>query len=541
MYLGMSLDELPATFRDAVLITRNLKIQYLWIDAICIIQDSLGDDWPKEASCMREYYMNSILTISAMNAENSKEGILQKRLPCFQPLPLSLQSKRLAWEGSLAIRESHPKTTNFWARSPVSALTTRGWTFQENCLPPRTLHFTKSGLVWESLCHTIVEWQHDPYDHRSDFKSLIRPYIIDESNNGKQPQLSKVRMPCRNNAMEGLKTRLYGSWDELIRLYSERKLTYASDKLLAISGIASIFNAMLPGDQYLAGLWKSRLLEGLCWHVSSCCMVPRSKPNEYRAPSWSWASVDGEIILDHGADISEREAYRQPRAKILEVHVECEHQNPFGKVRGGILRICGLWLLVYLDVFPDWDKAEDGPGTFYFVLQETDRDSNQQHSVMHQNLWKGHARTRWLDICHPNIYSCLNSRQSSPETSSLLEGAEDFDQCSTDEKDDWEKDAGDWTCVPSATLDIVPTREEFLGACGQFRMGILMLSESYFLLLQPNKHSPDTFTRIGIASASWVRGRQQDIFQIVSAQRLKKLLTCKKPPDRFIAQLGFST
>jgi hypothetical protein len=261
---GMPLVELPPTFSDAVLVTRSLGIKYLWIDAICIIQNSLDKDWPKEASRMGEYYMNSILTISAMNAKNSREGILQKRLPRFKPLELFMHSERLPWTGSVVIRENHPKTWNFWQKAPVSALATRAWTFQETCLPARTLHFTAFGLVWECLCQTAVEWLYDPMAYGSEFKLLIRPQAIDEENARATDHSSEER----NNAAYTLKQKqdyALDSWDEIIRHYSERKPTYASDKLPALSGIASRFEKMLGGDRYIAGLWKSRIRDGLCY------------------------------------------------------------------------------------------------------------------------------------------------------------------------------------------------------------------------------------------------------------------------------------
>jgi hypothetical protein len=78
------------------------------------------------------------------------------------------------------------------------------------------------------------------------------------------------------------------------------------------------------------------------------------------------------------------------------------------------------------------------------------------------------------------------------------------DESSADEHDTWEKVAVNWTCVPFARLDIVPTREEFLGTSGKFCMGVLMFSEEHFLLLQPSIWFSGSFSRIGIASASWV-------------------------------------
>ncbi|KAJ3562781.1 hypothetical protein NPX13_g8437 [Xylaria arbuscula] len=80
-------------------------------------------------------------------------------------------------------------------------------------------------------------------------------------------------------------------WNNLVREYSNCALTFANDKLLAFSGIADLFR-QITGDQYIAGLWRSNLLHLLDWWVDQ----PRCRASEdYRAPSWSWASVGGPI------------------------------------------------------------------------------------------------------------------------------------------------------------------------------------------------------------------------------------------------------
>ncbi|KAF0320296.1 het domain-containing protein [Colletotrichum asianum] len=71
----IDLTTLPSTFRDAVLVTRNLGVQYLWIDSLCIVQDDTAD-WQTESSKMAGYYSNAYLVISAAQAEDSTQGFL---------------------------------------------------------------------------------------------------------------------------------------------------------------------------------------------------------------------------------------------------------------------------------------------------------------------------------------------------------------------------------------------------------------------------------------------------------------------------------
>ena len=74
----IALSTLPKTLRDAISITRTLQIPYLWIDALCIVQDS-KDDWEKEAAVMGEVYSNATVTIAAAGATKSSEGIFLPR------------------------------------------------------------------------------------------------------------------------------------------------------------------------------------------------------------------------------------------------------------------------------------------------------------------------------------------------------------------------------------------------------------------------------------------------------------------------------
>lgn len=109
---GLRYKDLPKTFRDAVDVTRGLGYKFLWIDSLCIIQDS-AEDWKSEASRMAIIYDSAIVAIAAMDAEDSSQGLYPKEGGCS------------------------------------GGLESRAWVCQERVLAPRTLVFTKGSVAWE--------------------------------------------------------------------------------------------------------------------------------------------------------------------------------------------------------------------------------------------------------------------------------------------------------------------------------------------------------------------------------------------------------
>jgi Heterokaryon incompatibility protein (HET) len=74
---GNLLDELPPTFRDAMTVVRRFSIRYLWIDRLCIFQDS-EEDWEREASAMRNVYTNSCCNISTAASSGPFDGLFER-------------------------------------------------------------------------------------------------------------------------------------------------------------------------------------------------------------------------------------------------------------------------------------------------------------------------------------------------------------------------------------------------------------------------------------------------------------------------------
>ena len=145
-------DELPLTFQDAVTTTRKLKIPYLWIDSLCIIQDS-PSDWKKEAARMAIVYAGSVFTLSALGSEDSNGGffrVAEKETDCVFRYDLSLGSQRI---------RVFPSEPNAWGL--VGPLMDRAWTLQERALSNRILHFSRRELLWEcktSRASTDLPW-----------------------------------------------------------------------------------------------------------------------------------------------------------------------------------------------------------------------------------------------------------------------------------------------------------------------------------------------------------------------------------------------
>jgi len=128
------------------------------------------------------------------------------------------------------------------------------------------------------------------------------------------------------------------AWPKIIHQYCLCDLTRSQDKFVALSGLARLI-AENTGDIYIAGLWRSDLEHQLAWRVERTLQKsPSSRPAEYRAPTWSWASLDGAfIVLPHGEKTA---AERIMAVHMHKVEVQPRYANsPFGEVSAAKLRL----------------------------------------------------------------------------------------------------------------------------------------------------------------------------------------------------------
>ena len=253
---GIPRDELPPCFQDAIDVAEKLNIPYIWIDSLCIIQDDEVDR-PKEAGSMDRVYNNSFLNLSATASTSSKD-----RLPSVAKKD-HLQEPRFvgtAWTGLFAgvyqIYDPH-----FWTdRVTSTRLASRGWIFQERALAPRVLHFGFDQVLWE--CAESERAEEFPikvpqiFNHtrHRDFKWSLNN---DRSQDVGDPEQARARHHVLDQ-----------QWTVAIDNYTRCELTRPADKLTAISGVARMLSSRFQ-DEYIAGLWQSNIIGGLCWRVSN--------------------------------------------------------------------------------------------------------------------------------------------------------------------------------------------------------------------------------------------------------------------------------
>ncbi|ORX96558.1 heterokaryon incompatibility protein-domain-containing protein, partial [Clohesyomyces aquaticus] len=259
-------DSLSPTFLDAISFTRTLGIRYLWIDSLCIIQDS-SEDWQAEALQMDKVYRNCICNIAATASSDYGNGLFQERNP-FWSTPKKI---RIQYSGHDGVYSASP--THLWGKWISNAsLNRRGWVFQERLLSPRTLHYSTQ-LFWEcptlQACETFpggMPCSHDKYrDLTGDYHDIR---FKDWQQRGETE-----------------------TWVRLVRQYTQCTITRPEDRIIAIAGIAKSLQPLLDDDDYLAGLWKRDLPWNLGWSLTNYVSDINST-NNVAGPSWSWASLD---------------------------------------------------------------------------------------------------------------------------------------------------------------------------------------------------------------------------------------------------------
>jgi hypothetical protein len=311
---------LPKTIRDAISVMRELGIRFLWVDALCIIQDSLnGEDWHAEASKMRDVYSNAYVTISAEIAIDANAGFLVQRSSegTNRGFMLPYISVNGSECGSVYLQQ-HTTDQN-------KCLSYRAWAFQERRLSTRVLDY-RGGLI-SLTCRTGMS---------KETSSKFEKEPVNVYQTGSRPILLSVLV----SGAEEKYHEVFLEWYVSVENYSMRDLTNASDKLPALSGYAHAVRDVVGGT-YLAGIWKEDLLVGLLWSASSTWnRLKKAKPRY--CPSWSWAALDG--VVDYHFRWIRCGNPRQEsglQLKLIEDHVEPVTVDSMGQVISGNLTVSG--------------------------------------------------------------------------------------------------------------------------------------------------------------------------------------------------------
>jgi hypothetical protein len=339
--------------QDAVKVCRALSVRYLWIDALCIIQDPVDlSDWERESERVGHVFLNAYFTICAVASASCHQSFLDRRHDTFDfefqssLYPPARGTYTLLFTGrEETLQGFDPVSTDLLN----SSWDKRGWIFQEDQLSVRKLLFGPHMVYFDCGASSkaaengmVSEWSVG-----ADWSSAFLAY---------------------SSRMD-----LYRAFAWGLTSYAERKLSYESDRLPALSGIAKRVFDLVGGGGYLAGLWKEHLHIALLWHrchptaedMAEHLAALRASTGS-GAPSWSWASQPGSF--DHGLpgfEVLAGERHLRPEYSAIDgwTVLKGAGLNQFGEVESGTIRVRGKVLSLPEHLVPTASRSPEDPST----------------------------------------------------------------------------------------------------------------------------------------------------------------------------------
>lgn len=347
--------QLPATIADAISLVRLMGERYLWVDALCIVQD---DDDPKMTAIalMDVIYLRAFATIVALSGSDASGGLLGIRTPLKprkreETLTIDVGSSDLdctpASEPGTSAR-NHQATITLLATPQrldlavtASKWDMRGWTFQERLLSPRCLYFSDASVYFRCGKRVVSD---------GGISSRVRPkegWWPTQEEEFPDNTLLKILRDGDIQYMKGGERigRAFDAYKKVVEMYTKRQLTYEGDIIKAFSGVLAALNTAFTTD-YWCGLPASVLDLALLWTPAEktfrrgkddsmpslqtlvarqpSCAVPTDwstvrlifGPDEVasfdekidrRFPSWSWAGWKGPMDYRLFDDMSKDE------------------------------------------------------------------------------------------------------------------------------------------------------------------------------------------------------------------------------------------
>ncbi|KAE9372622.1 HET-domain-containing protein [Stipitochalara longipes BDJ] len=272
-------DDIPRTIRDSFFLCKQLKERYIWVDSLCIIQNSPIDKYAQIAH-MDQIYHGALLTVvgAAGDARTGLPGIADTMRKTTQ-LVASFHDMKFS---------AAPDTTNdLLANSPWSF---RGWTLQEQILSRRLLVFTDQMAFLncrEAIFREDIQAKAamgdivivDPIE-----KSIVRSHgsLVDLTPSSNQPRPKEILSALQEYA-------------ELVYDYTNRSLTNEEDILNAFTGVLKTFIPTLGAFRF--GMPLNFLGITLLWELQGKSIAERRKGIDI--PSWSWAAWAAKKIEIH--------------------------------------------------------------------------------------------------------------------------------------------------------------------------------------------------------------------------------------------------
>jgi len=406
---GIPPHDMSAVLRDAVQVCRSMSVRYLWIDALCIIQDRADpSDWERESACVGQVYQNAYFTICAVSTSSCHESFLARSQHTFEldfqsSINPSIRGKyALHYTGVYDGTPNHDPISNDLRFSPWND---RGWVFQEQELSARKILFG----------HHMVHFQCSTSEESENGEIFFPPVPIDWFDLDRK--------------------QVYDYFRETTQVYAARLLSYESDRLPALGGLAQrVFKS--TGSRYLAGLWEEDLHLGLLWSIPPTGQTLAERLATLRAstgsgaPSWSWVSQQGRI--EYGRPFFrhftiQRRVRKEYSKMEASTTLKGGRLNQFGDVASGRIRVRGK-------VF---DVPKDS-------MLETYDDG-------HNRLWRGskdgtvklsYFYTDWIPAQNPwdGLRMLLLSSGCGRAQGKGVEGGEDEEE---EDRDSGSEDSGD--------------------------------------------------------------------------------------------------
>jgi hypothetical protein len=324
--MGLALSTLSPTFQYAVATTKDLGIRYLWIDSLCIVQDSM-EDWRSESGLMSSVYGHSMLTIAILSIK-TQVGRLSDDLSNVSSLICQIKAR---WT-DVASEDCYIFEDSMWQDCVSFApLNRRAWVLQERILSKRILYVHETQYFWE--CHQQTACEVFPVQMPPQMRCTPGKISHKEA----RPNIEQIVVDHHDYKQDP-----YFFWKRVVEKYTLCELTRAEDKLIAVSGLAQRV-AAITNDSYLAGLWARHLEVQLMWQVqdppTAKFPVPVSPEDScYRAPSWSWASVDGNVLMR----TPETDEDNLTLIEIASADVKTIMEDRTGQVQNGFITVTGV-------------------------------------------------------------------------------------------------------------------------------------------------------------------------------------------------------
>ncbi|KAF3028317.1 hypothetical protein E8E11_000098, partial [Didymella keratinophila] len=287
---GFSISELPKTFQDAVTVTRELNVPYLWIDSLCIIQfEDGGKDWKRESRRMESVFSQAYCTIAATGAADSNAGFLERDIRTSHVYVRDVSGNEFYVSNDI---------DDFDEDVGKAKLNTRAWVMQEAVLSRRTIHFSARQIYWECgegvYCENLTRLKSSYTDKFFTLDPNFPKRLLDS---GQERTLNCISY--------------------LIQEYSKRNLTVPSDRRVAISALEDRIKGALKSrfkdplrdrveralrdcikgtlndrsSRY--GIFQKFLHRNLLWHANDCQL--KKIGYEPPLPSWTWMAYSGGV------------------------------------------------------------------------------------------------------------------------------------------------------------------------------------------------------------------------------------------------------